>query len=368
VSPVVKSLRAAEPSRAASHHRYILLPGSRVSMRKYDLLLIPLLMLLLAAASAAQLHQIAIIEIPGRPGFDALAFAKGQLVIAHRGANSVDIFNPTLRRLKKQITGMSDPRGIAVDDSAGRVYVANAGSNSLAVISTANWNVVQNIPLQHSPDSLLLYSGKLYIGNWDNDSVSVLDLEKGNHIATVAVDGRPEHMVADPATGLVFVNVEDPSQVVALDAHANIARRYPVAASQPTGLAIDARQRRLFVAVRYAVLVLNADSGAEIKRIPAEAGTDSLWFDPSNGALYAAATDGSIKLIATGSGGFISENELKTDVRGHTLAFDPARKMVYMPGGREGRSKIVILKRVETPAVNFADQPAPPPTQTAEKK
>ncbi len=336
-------------------------------MRKFDLLLIPLLMLLLTVASAAQLHQVAIIDIPGRPGFDGLAFANGQLVIAHRGANSVDVFNPALRRLKKHITGMTDPRGIAVDDSAGRVYVANAGNNSLAVISTATWNVVETIPLQHSPDSLLVNGGKLYIGNWSSDSVSVLDLDNVNRIATVSVDGRPEHMVADPASGLVFVSIEDPSQVIALDSQARIARRYSIAASQPTGLAIDARQRRLFVAVRYAVLVLNADSGAEIGRVPAEAGTDSLWFDSSNGALYVAATDGSVKMIATGKG-FSSEHELKTDVRGHTLAFDPVRKMVYLPGGREGRSKIVILKRVETPAVNFAGQPASPPTQTAEKK
>jgi YVTN family beta-propeller protein len=336
-------------------------------MRKFDLLLIPTLMLLLTVASAAQLHQIAIIEIPGRPGFDGLAFANGQLVIAHRGANSVDIFNPVLRRLKKQITGMSDPRGIAVDEGAGRVYVANAGNNSLAVISTATWDVVQNIPLQYSPDELLLNSGKLYIGNWANGSVSVMDVGHENLVTTVAVGGRPEHMVSDPATRLVFLNIEDPGQVIAIDSQGTVARRYSVAASQPTGLAIDARQRRLFVAVRYAVLMLDADTGAEIKRIPSAAGTDSLWFDSSTGALYAAATDGSVKMIATGNG-FTSEHELKTDVRGHTLAFDPARKMVYLPGGREGRSKIVILKRVETPAVNFANEPAPTTTQTAEKK
>lgn len=53
------------------------------------------------------------------------------------------------------------------------------------------------------------------------------------------------------------------------------------------------------MAVRYAVLVLNADTGAEISRIPAAAGPDSLWFDPSNAALYAAATHGSVNMIAT---------------------------------------------------------------------
>jgi len=31
------------------------------------------------------------------------------------------------------------------------------------------------------------------------------------------------------------------------------------------------------------------------------------------------------------------------------LAYDPARNFVYVPGGREGRSKLVILRRVENP-------------------
>ena len=75
-------------------------------MRNLRYLLFPVLVLL-SGALAAQLHQVAIVDIPGRPGFDSMAFAKGYLVIAHRGANAVDVFDPKLRRLKAQITGMA---------------------------------------------------------------------------------------------------------------------------------------------------------------------------------------------------------------------------------------------------------------------
>jgi hypothetical protein len=177
-------------------------------------------------------------------------------------------------------------------------------------------------------------------------------------------------MVADAQSGTVYVTVEDTNEVAAMGADNAIAKRFHLTASQPTGIAIDEKFRRLFVAVRHAVLVLNADTGAELARVPAEAGTDSLWFDPSNGVLYAAASNGSVNMIST-QRNFTSEHELKTDVRGHTLAFDSARKMVYMPGGREGKSKLVILKRVETPATtqnNQVNAVAEKPTETAAKK
>src|SRR5581483_819934 len=125
-----------------------------------------MLLLLLAGASAAQLHQVAIIDIPGRPGFDSAAFANGMLVIAHRGANTLDVFDPARRRMSNQIPDMADPRGIAVDEASGRVYVANADSNSIAVISSTKWEVENTIALQFSPESLLLTGGRLFVADW----------------------------------------------------------------------------------------------------------------------------------------------------------------------------------------------------------
>ncbi len=57
-------------------------------------------------ASAAQLRQIAIVDIPGRPGFESVAWANGELVMAHSGADKVDVFDPVRRRVVAQIPGM----------------------------------------------------------------------------------------------------------------------------------------------------------------------------------------------------------------------------------------------------------------------
>ena len=321
-------------------------------MRKFQLLSVVFLFLC-TTAGAAQLRQIAIIDVPGRPGFDALAFAGPNLVIAHTAAGTIDIFDPAKRRLIAQIKGLQEPRGIAVDDQLGKVYVACSGSHSLAVIGTQDWKVSDNIALNDEPDFLLLtpLTGTLYVANWHSNSVSALN-PKTHAIQTVDVGGRPEELAHDPEHNLLFVTIQDRSQVLALTSDLKTVKTFTVRGSMPTGIAFDPKMNHLFVAVRSAVLVLNAETGAEISRIPTDEGVDTVWFDDSTRSAYACANNGAVTMISQQNGRYVAEQELNTAVRGHTVAFDPVRSLVYVPGGFEGRSKLVILKRIETPPAN----------------
>jgi hypothetical protein len=61
---------------------------------------------------------------------------------------------------------------------------------------------------------------------------------------------------------------------------------------------------------------------------------------------------------------------MSTDVRGFSLAFDAAHKMLFMPGAREGRSKMVILSPSPLADQNRPQTAQNPPKgdQTAMKK
>jgi DNA-binding beta-propeller fold protein YncE len=313
--------------------------------RAYKALLF-LVLLTLTGASAAQLRQVAIVDLPGRPGFDSMAFANGYLLITHTSAGTLDVFNPATRRLAAQVSKLNRPRDIAVDEKAGKIYVANAGANNLVVISTKDWGVLDVIPLQHSPATLLLVPARqtLYISNWRDHSVTALSLVD-NSTAVAEVGARPEHMTFDAQTGRVFVNIHDTAEIAVLDENHKQIARWKLRASQPTGMAFDPETRRLFVAVRYAVLALNADSGEELARIPAAAGVDRLWFDPAIKTVFAASATGIVHMINV-DGKYVNEQELPVEVRGNSVAYDPEGGYLYVPGGREGRSKLLILKRV----------------------
>jgi DNA-binding beta-propeller fold protein YncE len=171
-------------------------------------------------------------------------------------------------------------------------------------------------------------------------------LGQGNQITTVNVGGSPNDMVFDPTRSVAFVTLEDMHEVIAIDPSLHVVARYPLVASMPTGIVLDAQGRRLFVAVRDAVVELDADSGKELKRVAAPAGVNSLWFEPAAGVLYTAG-GGSVMRINAAGGNFSVDHELLTKVRGHSLAYDAARKMIFIPGGQEGRSKLLIVRSID---------------------
>ena len=129
---------------------------------------------------ASALRQIGMVNLPGSPGFSELAFAKGMLVMPKRVLPRwMSLIRESVVVIA-QINGLQSPRGIAVDEQNGRVYVADAGGNAIAVISTDTWKVSDTIPVQGSPDQLLLA---------DNGTQMLLERCRERH----SFSSRPQH-------------------------------------------------------------------------------------------------------------------------------------------------------------------------------
>jgi len=324
-------------------------------MRKLNCLFLIFVLSCALPGSAAKLRQVAMIDLPGDPGFNQVAMANGQVVISRPGNNTIEIFSPVKRRVIARISQIDNPRGLAVDDEGGRLFVALAGSNRVAVIDTKNWQVQELVPVQHKPEKLLWVpqTKTLYMTSTLDRTLSVVDARAGES-SVIELNGLPQDMIYDPGRRVLLLSLQDLNQVAAIGPDHRIAGTFKLMANEPTGLALDNAHRRLYVAVRYAVVALNADTGQELSRVAAPGGTDTLILDAESSLLYAAAGDGSVLAIDTNRN--VVDHELPTNVRGYSIAYDPSHKMLFMPGGREGRSKMVILRPVS------ALEPPPPAT------
>ncbi len=313
------------------------------------------------AGSITKLRQVGIVDLPGDPGFNQVAVANGEVVISRPATNTIEIFSPVKRRVIARISQINDPRGIAVDDAGGKVYIALAGSNRIAVVSSKNWQVEKLVPVAHRPEKLLWVAETktLYCSSALDRTVSVVDPIGATETNVVELNALPQDLIEDPSRHALLVSLQDSSQVAAIGGSNQIIGRFKLAASEPTGLALDSTHRRLYVAVRFAVLALDADSGAELFRIAAPGGTSTLVLDPGGNLLYAAAGDGSVLTIDLEH--HLVDHELPTGVKGYSLAYDPAHKMLFLPGGREGRSKMVILTPmtvIDTPRPESVQNPS----------
>src|SRR5215469_7253818 len=168
--------RCSHPNtrRVALHMRYLKLP-----------ILLILSGSLLAAP--ARLKQVAMVDLPGNPGFNQVAIANGQVVITRPETNTIEIFNPVKRRVVARISQVQNPRGIAVDDAANRVYVALAGSNRVAVINSTNWQAEQLVPVSSPPEKLLWVpeTRTLFVTSLLDRSISILDPQVGVETARI---------------------------------------------------------------------------------------------------------------------------------------------------------------------------------------
>lgn len=310
----------------------------------------PLLLVLIVAltipviAVGAALRQVAIVDLPGRPGFDDLAIVKGKLVMTHSGAGSVDVFDQAKRRVVAHIDGIIGARAVATDEATGRVYVGSPGL--ISIIDANTWKVVSTIEVKGNPESLLLIAqpSRLIYSDGRAQTVTSVDTSSRNALATTSLGGRPGYIAFDPSRKLIYATVQDQKQVVVLDPGLKIVKRFNIAGSQPTGIAFDAGHDRLYVAIRHAVITLNPNTGEELGRVAAPAGVDRLWLDEPSQTMVAAA-GGSVFLASTAGAKLGAPEEIPTQVKGYAVAFDAQRKLVYLPGGREGRSKLLILKQ-----------------------
>ena len=189
------------------------------------------------AFAASDLRQVGMVNVPGAPGFGEMVFCNGMLLMTHPGASAVDVFDPAKRRVIAQVTGLQSPRGIEVDEQNGRVYVADHGSNSIAVISTDGWKVVDSIGLSGSPDALQLDgTGKIFWTDADAGTISLLDLHTKQDVARSDTGGTPRDLAWDNSRKMLFATLQDLRQVMAVDQNAKIVNRFTLNASQPTGL------------------------------------------------------------------------------------------------------------------------------------
>ena len=151
----------------------------------------------------------------------------------------------------------------------------------------------------------------------------------------VPLEGVPEAAVAD-GRGHVIVNLMDKAEVVEFDARTfRVLNRWSLATGvRPTGLAMDVRHRRLFSVCSgsQTMVVLDADSGKVLGRLPIGRGSDGCVFDPDRGMAFSSnGGDGTLTVVreeAPGQFGVVAT--IPTQAGARTMTLDPKTHRIYL--------------------------------------
>jgi YVTN family beta-propeller protein len=127
-----------------------------------------------------------------RPYAAALAPNGKQLAVSNWGDESVSLLDPTTLKEAARVKVGSHPNDLAFAKD-GRLFVANAGSNSISVIRSAK--VIETIktsfdpkaPVGSTPVSLAITNDgkRLYAANADNNDIAVIDIANARESAVL---------------------------------------------------------------------------------------------------------------------------------------------------------------------------------------
>jgi DNA-binding beta-propeller fold protein YncE len=226
------------------------------------------------------------------------------------------------------IAGLKQDHGVAVAEEFGRGFISDGGSGKVVIFDLKTLKVTGDVKADEDADSIVYdpVSKRVFAMNGDPHSSTVIDAKSGTVVKTIDLGGGPEFAVSD-GKGTVFVNIEDKSEVVAIDSSTlAIKSRWPVApAGGPTALAIDQQHRRLFSAGRepQKLVVMDADNGKVIQSFAISAGVDACAYDPATGMVFASTREGMIHVFHEDSPDKFSEVEtVKTEFGAKTMGLD----------------------------------------------
>src|SRR2546429_3829594 len=140
------------------------------------------------------------------------------------------------------ITGLKQDHGVAVASEFGRGFISDGAQGKVIIFDLKTLKVTGEATADKDADCVIYdpSSKRVFAMNGDPHNSTVIDAKSGSMVGTIELGGGPEFAVAD-GKGTVYVNLEDKSEIVAVDSNSlKIKSRWTVApAGSPTALAID---------------------------------------------------------------------------------------------------------------------------------
>jgi DNA-binding beta-propeller fold protein YncE len=245
-------------------------------------------------------------------------------------------------KLVAEIPDTPGVHGVALVPELQRGVTSNGKADTASIFNLDSLKVVGSVSTGGKPDGIIWepFSKTVLTMNGLANSVSVLDVAAARSIGTIALPGRPETAVAD-GKGQIFVNLEDKAQIAEVDMTTHsVQRAWDLAGcTEPTGLAIDVENERLFSGCHNSVLVvIDALTGRNIQTVPIGLGVDAVAFDPAIHTVFTSNKEGTISVIRQLDANTYRNLETVQTLPGaKTMALDPARHVVYTVANREGQ-------------------------------
>jgi YVTN family beta-propeller protein len=285
-------------------------------------------------------------SIPLGPGerWDYVTFdpSSNRAFVAH--GDHVTVVDTVKARVVGQIgTFPGGTHGVGISTATGHGYTDDGKAGMVGVFDLATLKVVKQISAALDADSITFdpASGHFFVINGDSGTITVIDPAKDAAIGTIAVGAGLEAGTAD-GTGRLYVDGTENHDMIEIDTRTNrVDAHWPMPDCQrPHGIAVDPATRRVFATcVNNSLIVLDADTGANIATLKIGSGSDGAAFDPVRRLIFSSNGDGTLTVIREQDAHtFLPAGTIRTMPSARTIAIDTRDGRLFLPAAEIART------------------------------
>lgn len=291
-----------------------------------------------AAPGASGYHVVKTIPIggPGRWDYCIVDSAARRLYASH--GTHVVVLDVDSEKVVGDIPNTLGVHGIALAPDLDRGFISAGRANTIVIFDLKTLKTLGTVKSGGSnPDAIYYDAGskRVFAFNGHSANAIAVNAADGKVAGMIPVGGKPEFAAGD-GHGHVFVNIEDKSQLLEIDAQKlSVLHRWPLAGcKEPSGLAFDQKNRRLFsVCGNKKMAVVNADTGKVLATPDIGEDPDAAGFDPDTQLVFSSnGESGDLTVIHEDSPDkYTVVDTVPTKKYARTMAIDFKTHNIFLP-------------------------------------
>ena len=291
----------------------------------------------LALAGSSGYHLVKTVPIggPGEWDYDVVDSAARRVYVSHQ--THVVVLDADSDAVVGDIPNTLGVHGIAIASDLGRGFTSNGKANTVTIFDLKTLKTISTVKTGQNPDAIYYDAGskRVFAFNGRSANATAINAADGTVAGTIAVGGKPEFAAGDDK-GHVYVNIEDKSELLEIDAQKlSVLHHWPLTGcKEPSGLAFDQKNRRLFsVCGNKKMTVANADTGKVVAAPAIGEGPDAAGFDPDTQLVFSSnGESGDLTVIHEDSPDkYTVVDTVPTRKYARTMAIDLKTHNIFLP-------------------------------------
>jgi len=295
-------------------------------------------------------HLLKKVSLSGTGGWDYVTVdaAARRVYVAH--AAQVEILDADTNEPVGKIPDTPGVHGVALAPEFNRGFITAGKADAVIIFDLKTLKVISQVKVGKKPDAIVYdpATKRIFAMNGDSSSATAISAADGSVAATIDLGGGPEFPVAD-GKGNLYVNLEDENQLVHINTQSlKVEDRWPVAPCQnPSSMAFDAQNRRLFLGCRSHVMaVVNADDGKVVGTYPIGDHVDASFYDSANKLVLHSLGEGNVAVFHQDSADqYTFVENISTNPGSKTMGFDPKTQHLFVPANQAGSFTVLVYGR-----------------------